>query len=195
MHKTKKDKTDRELMKEEKQQLGEYEENIHHDSTGEDVINQKSEKEKISELESKILDVKDMLLRKAAEFENYKRRSESEMNSFYQYSNEVMIKSLLPILDDFERLLNTNPNKKEEQALIKGVDLLYHKFKKVLEKQGLKEIDCKGKDFDVNLEDALMLQPDETHPPNTVLEVVEKGYYLKEKVLRHAKVIVSKEPE
>lgn len=150
-----------------------------------------SKEKKIHELEFQLKDFKDKLLRKAAEFENYKRRSESELSGFLKYANEYLILDLLPVLDDFDRLNSAWDEKHDIDSFKQGIDLIYDKFKKVLQKHGVKEIESVGKKFDVNLHDALIQMPQKDVDPDTVVNEIEKGYYLKDKVLRHAKVIVS----
>ncbi len=139
--------------------------------------------------------MKDLYLRKVAEFENYKRRTDAEKTEFFSYANHKLIGELLPVLDDFERILKAYNEKHDTESLKKGVELVYDKFTGILAKQGLKEIDSDGKEFDVNLHEALFQQPDGEKEPNTVLTTHEKGYFLKDKVLRHAKVIVSTRPD
>jgi molecular chaperone GrpE len=218
MFKTKKDKLEKEFMKEEDEELEEMTSNINkerdikdnrnikEDTTPESVegelnrsdIGLKETRGKVKNREdeqrAQIENLKDKLLRKAAEFENYKKRNEAEAASFYKYANENLITSLLPVLDDFDRVLISWNEKHDVETLKKGVELIYEKFKGILEKQGLKEIDSTGKEFDVNLQDALLQAADDKSKPNTVLETVEKGYFLKDKVIRHAKVIVSAAP-
>jgi molecular chaperone GrpE len=149
----------------------------------------------IQELEKQLNTLRDQLLRKAAEFENYKKRTENEISSLYKYANESLIIDLLPVLDDFDRVMKSWNDKHDAETLRKGIELIYDKFKKVLQKQGVKEIDSTGKQFNVNEHDALLQTPVKDVPPNTVTDTIEKGYYLKDKVIRHAKVIVSNEPE
>src|SRR5690349_15091831 len=138
-------------------------------------------------LEKQVSDLRDTLLRKVAEFENYKRRTEAEKAEYYGYANERLIRELLPVLDDFSRALKAYDENHDPKSLRKGVELVNDKFTKILEKQGLKEIDSTGKDFDVHLHEALMQQPTNDVEPNKVLDTVEKGYHLGDKVLRHAK--------
>lgn len=148
-----------------------------------------------SSLEKQVSDLRDTLLRKVAEFENYKRRTDAEKADYYGYANERLIRELLPVLDDFSRALKAYDENHDPKSLRKGVELVNDKFTKILEKQGLKEIDSTGKDFDVHLHEALMQQPTNDLEPNKVIDTVEKGYHLGDKVLRHAKVIVSSKPE
>jgi len=138
---------------------------------------------------------KDRFLRKAAEFENYKRRTETEISNLYRYANEGLISELLPVLDDFNRIKKSWDENHDPETFKKGFDLVFDKFMNILNKQGLKEIDAMGKQFDVNLHEALLQQPGTDAEPNSVIGVIDSGYYLKDKVIRHAKVIVSASPE
>jgi len=148
------------------------------------------------EKEIEIAKLKDTLLRKMAEFENYKRRTDSEISNYIKYASEKLIKELIPVYDDLGRSIDSI-NKGETRdfdTLKTGIVLIYDKFKSVLEKEGLQEIDSLGKEFDVDLSSALMQVPNKDVKPNTVLEVIEKGYKLKDKVVKHEKVLVSSEP-
>ncbi|MDA0987144.1 MAG: nucleotide exchange factor GrpE [Bacteroidetes bacterium] len=145
--------------------------------------------DKIKSLEELILQSKDQFLRKAAEFENYKRRTENDFLSISKYSIESTITHLIPILDDLTRFLNSHDEKEDPFYL--GVEMIYNKFMRLLQEKGLKEMECVGKEFDVNFHDAMLQQPSDDVPPNTILQEVEKGYLLYDKVIRHAKVIVS----
>ena len=156
---------------------------------------------KIAELEALANQYKDQLLRKAAEFENYKKRVESDYVSIIKFSNEELILRLLPVLDDFERSLKAWKNsasnsssdqvKEAENSFIQGVELIYSKFNGILEKQGVKTFEVVGKPFDPAYHDAMMQIPKSDVPPHTVVDELEKGYMLNDKVIRHAKVIVS----
>jgi molecular chaperone GrpE len=149
--------------------------------------------QKITELEKQNLELKDTLLRKAAEFENYKRRSENDQLNILKYAAESFIRNILPVYDDLERSLSHIDEANNFDSTKKGLLLVFEKFGKILENQGVKRIDAKGKPFDVHLHEALMQQPAEDVPPHTVLDVLEHGYMYKDKVIRHAKVIVSAE--
>ena len=189
MNKTKKEKLEKEIKKEEEKELEELGAGSSEELSEEE---DKEENKEDGKLELEVL--RDRLLRKAAEFENYKRRTESEISTLFKYQNEGLITDLLPVLDDFDRVLKSD-NNQDLETFKKGVALIYDKFNKVLERQGLKEIESTGKPFDVNLHDALLQVENDKTAPNTVLETAEKGYYLKDKVIRHAKVIVSKKEE
>jgi molecular chaperone GrpE len=146
---------------------------------------------KLAEAERAAESFKDQFLRKAAEFENYKRRSEADYINYVKSANEGILASLLPILDDFARSLKSGKDMKDFEAFYKGVELIYNKFSRLLEAQGLAPFESSGKPFDVHYHDALLQIHRSDVPPHTVVEEVERGYKLNDKVLRHAKVIVS----
>jgi molecular chaperone GrpE len=160
---------------------------------------------KVVELENSVAQYKDQLLRKAAEFENYKKRIENDSANLVRYANEELIEKLLPVIDDFDRLFNAMKNLQvnegvvsvptENDSVTKGVELIYSKFKRILELQGVKQLEVVGKPFDPSLHDALMMMPSADHPAHTVLQEVERGYTLNDRVIRHAKVVVSSETE
>jgi molecular chaperone GrpE len=174
-------------------------ESIENNSVGEEkVIEQEQNslqkaEQKIAELESQIKDWQDKFLRKAAEFENYKRRSEIDQINLINYASESMIVKFLPVVDDFERSLSHINDDSNNNAIIEGIKLVYEKLIKILNEQGVKKMQVKGEPFNVDFHDALMQRKDETVPPHTVLEEVESGYLYRDKVIRHAKVIVSEE--
>ncbi|MDE3058281.1 MAG: nucleotide exchange factor GrpE [Bacteroidota bacterium] len=160
-------------------------------------IQEEAVNQKIGELGQQLAQVKDQFLRKAAEFENYKRRTENDFALFTKFAGENIITQLLPVLDDFNRSLKSwketskGSSGSENDPHYKGVELIYQKFIKILEAQGLKVMDVVGKEFDVNFHDALLQVLRSDVAPHTVVEEVEPGYTLFDKVIRHAKVIVS----
>lgn len=145
---------------------------------------------KIEELEKQVANYKDLFLRKAAEFDNFKRRMESETGAIIKFANEDLLLAVLPVIDDLERSLK-NAKDERNNPFYKGIELIYQKMLKVLDAQGVKAFETVGKEFDVHYHDALLQVPKEGIPPHTILEEVEKGYLFHDKVLRHAKVIVS----
>jgi len=134
---------------------------------------------------------KDQLLRKAAEFENYKRRTEGEYLSLMKSAGEGVLASLIPVVEDFARSMKSAADGAVSESFAKGVGLIYQKLIKVLDQQGLRPFDSLGKPFDVRYHDALLQVPRDDVPPGTVIEEVERGYILHDRVLRHAKVVVS----
>ena len=149
----------------------------------------------IESLEREIAELKDKLLRRAAEFENYKRRTENDQLNLLKYAAESLILKLLPIVDDFERSLDHMENSRDIDSLKQGIKLIYDKFIKVLDEQGGQKIEAVGQPFNVDYHEALMQRKAEEVAPHTVLDEIEKGYMYKDRVIRHAKVIVSEENE
>ena len=144
----------------------------------------KTEKEKIAELNDKYL-------RLAAEYDNYRRRTLKERMDLTKTAGEDILVNILPVMDDFERALGSIDQAKEISAVKEGVQLIYTKFKEFLKQRGVKEIEAKEKEFDTDLHEAITKIP----APNKklkgkVVDVVEKGYYLNEKVIRFSKVVI-----
>ncbi len=150
----------------------------------------KEEKEK---LEAENKELKDQVLRKAAEFENFKRRKEAEQARFMEYASEPIILKVIEVYNDIERALAHTDDDQKLESLKEGVTLVFNKFSKLLEEQKVTKIKTKGEPFDFNFHEALMQQESNDHPPHTVLEEIEAGYMYKDKVIKHAKVIVSQQ--
>lgn len=165
---------------------------IEDEKSNEEIIETSTE-EKINLLETEVSELKDKLLRKAAEFENYKRRTENDQMNLLTYAAEFFIQKLLPVVDDFERSLKHIEDAQDIDAIKQGIKLIYDKLMKVFQEQGIKKIDAVGKRFDVDYHEALMQRADDSVESHTVLDEIEKGYTYNDKVIRHAKVIVSEE--
>jgi len=146
-------------------------------------------------LKQEIAELKDSLLRRLAEFENYKKRTEVYQSELLKYAAQDFILEILQVYNDFERSLTHVEEAKDIDAIKSGMKLVFDKFTKALNSQGVTKMETKGKEFDVNLHDALLQQPTNEVEPDKVLSEVEPGYMYKDKVLKHAKVIVSKELE
>ena len=172
---------------------------VESEASEEETVEQNEEKlidkteEKITELEAQVKEWHDKFLRKAAEFENYKRRTENDQFNLINYAAESFITKLLPVIDDFERSLQHIDDDSSIDAVKKGIKLVYEKLLKVLDEQGVKKMNVKGEPFNVDYHDALIQQKDDSVPPHTILEEIERGYLYRDKVIRHAKVIVSEE--
>jgi len=154
---------------------------------------EESNHEKIQLLENEVEELKDKVLRKSAEFENYKRRTENDQLNLLTYAAESFISKLLPIIDDFERSMKHIDSVNDNDSVKEGMGLIYDKFVKLLDEQGVKKMESKGKSFDVNYHEAIMQQKADNFPPHTVIDELECGYMYKDKVIRHAKVIVSED--
>ncbi len=160
--------------------------------TGEEVIDEMEALRLENEnLKKEIEEYKDKLLRRVAEFENYKKRLEADFSNAVKYANEKLLLELLPIVDDLERSLESGQEKPDFNSFYQGIKMIYNKLMKVLESHGVKPFESVGKQFDVYYHDALLRIPRDDVPPDTVIDEVERGYMYYDKVLRHAKVIVS----
>ena len=149
--------------------------------------------DKIAVLEQEVNQYKELALRKAAEFENYKRRTENDQLNLLKYAAESLIIKLLPTVDDLERSLEHMTDETDAQKIKEGIQLVYNKFVKILDEQGIKKIESVGKPFSVEFHEALMQRADDSVPPHTVIDELETGYMYKDRVIRHAKVIVSED--
>lgn len=148
--------------------------------------------DELEKLKQDIFDYRDKLVRKAAEFENYKKRTSEEFVRLINTASEDIISKLLPVLDDIDRFDKNYNEKTNATDLKKGIDLIHEKLRKVLKNSGLEEIVSINLPFDPEIHDALMITEVEGVDPNIVIDEHEKGYSLNGKVIRHAKVIVSK---
>ncbi|HEY7751196.1 MAG TPA: nucleotide exchange factor GrpE [Ignavibacteriaceae bacterium] len=184
------------MMKEKKsadknEKVNEEAENINENKIDAEAITESGTEKKISELELKATELQDLYLRKAAEFENYKRRVENDQFNLINYAAESFITKLLPVVDDFERSLKHISDTSDMDKITDGIKLMYDKFMKLLNDQGVKKMETVGKPFNVNYHDALLQKEDPSIPPHTVIEEIQPGYFYKDKVIRHAQVIVS----
>ena len=144
-----------------------------------------NEEEKVQEMGVKLAELNDKYLRLYSEYENYRKRTNQEKADLLLNGSREMMKAILPVIDDFERALSALG---EEE----GVLLIYNKMMKILEQKGLKAMTVKGEKFDENLHEAITRIPaTDEEQKGTVVDVIEKGYYLNDKVLRYAKVVVA----
>ncbi len=142
-------------------------------------------------LKAELASVQDKYLRLYSEFENYKRRTTKERADLFKTANQESILAMLPVLDDFERALAAMPQTEENQKIREGVDLIYNKFKNTLTQKGLKEMEANGKPFDPDFHEAITKIPAPTEElKEKIVDVLEKGYFLHDKVIRFAKVVI-----
>ncbi|NML68086.1 nucleotide exchange factor GrpE [Hymenobacter sp. RP-2-7] len=140
---------------------------------------------------SELADLKDKYLRLAAEFENYKRRTTKERADLFKTANQELMVALLPVIDDFDRARQHTQGVVDPAALQNALDITYNKLTKTLQQKGLAPMNAKGGDFDAELHEAITQIPapsDELR--GKIVEEIEKGYYLGDKVIRHAKVVL-----
>lgn len=146
----------------------------------------------IAALKTENAQLKDQLLRKAAEFDNFRKRKERELLESFSMAKAELIKKILPALDDLDRALQAAGEKKDIYALIQGIELVSKAFHKILEDENVQMIEAVGKEFDPEIHEAMMQMEKEGVEPNIVLEEMQKGYRHGDRVLRPARVIVSK---
>ncbi len=145
-----------------------------------------------SELKEQENKFKDQLLRKMAEFDNYRKRTEKEFIDNIQSASKDVIIDLLPVIDDLERALNHAEDNDDHKTLSDGVKLVYKNFMNTLKKRGLEVMDVIGKEFNPDEHDALMQVDTDKFESGHIVEQHVKGYTLNDKVIRHAQVLVSK---
>ena len=162
-------------------------------------ISLETEKEPLQELtikleakEKEAKETHDRLLRVSAEFDNYKKRSLKEIADFKKFANESLIKELLPIIDNFERALDSiKKEKKESDPLLQGVEMILDGILNALENFGVKQIACLKETFDPTFHQAISREETDKHPENIITQECQKGYTLHERLLRPAMVVVS----
>lgn len=163
---------------------------------GTDSAEQKEEKpltveEQLDAARKEIEDLNDKLLRKIAEFDNYRKRTMKEKTELILNGGERTVVAILPVIDDLERALNNMKSAADVAAVAKGVELIHKKFLEVLKKQGVEPIDTGGADFDVDLHEAIAQLPAPAEElKGKVLDCTLTGYRMNEKVIRHAQVVV-----
>lgn len=157
--------------------------------------------EKVVALREERDELNDRVLRKAAEFENYRRRMEREKKRRHEAGMLEVIEPILEVLDDFERSLDAAEDLQENQdaetayeSLRGGVEMVFRKFRDTLERLGVEPIQAEGAPFNEELHEAMMRQPSDEVEPGTVLQEIRKGYRMGERVIRHSRVVVAGEP-
>ncbi|MBC8590779.1 nucleotide exchange factor GrpE [Wansuia hejianensis] len=146
--------------------------------------------ELLKKKEAELKEVDSQLLRLQADFVNYKKRTEKEKEGLISYGVETIACELLPILDNFERALESQDDK--EDGFYKGIDMIKQQLFDTLKNNGLEEIDALNKPFDPNYHHAVVMEESQEHEEGTIIGVLQKGYMIKDKVIRPAMVIVCK---
>ena len=150
-------------------------------------------KEKIETLENKIKELEEALLRKDADLINYRKRKDDEVSKMLKYKDEDIAKDILPIIDNFERAINLDDDNLDDELskFLEGFKMIYCHLEEILKKYEIKEIAETKVPFDPNIHQGVLTEKVEGLEPNMVAEVMQKGYLLKDKVIRHAMVKVS----
>ncbi|MCM3716881.1 nucleotide exchange factor GrpE [Fictibacillus phosphorivorans] len=149
------------------------------------------EQQRIQELEAKIEELGQKNLRLQADYDNFRRRTREEQAASLKYKSQSLIEQLLPALDNFERALKTEAANEQVKTLIQGMDMVYRQLTDALKQEGLTEVPAVGEKFDPNLHQAVMQVEDSEYESNTVIEELQKGYMLKDRVIRPAMVKVN----
>ena len=199
MTKEKNQPQEEEVLKNEEAMVDETaqtEENVADENAQEEAQAELSAEEQLAnmlaEAQQMVEEQKDKYLRLSAEFDNYRKRTLKEKAELIKNGGEKTLTAILPVLDDFERALKNMEASEETQAMKEGVELIFSKFQKILGQEGLQKIDTDGKDFDVDFHEAIALIPAPSEDlKGKILDCVQTGYMLNEKVIRHAKVAVA----
>ena len=146
----------------------------------------------LAEAQQMVSEERDKYLRLSAEFDNYRKRTLKEKAELIKNGAEKTLTAILPVLDDFERALKNMEASEETKAMKEGVELIFSKFQKILGQEGLQKIETEGKEFDTDFHEAIALIPAPSEDlKGKILDCVQTGYMLNEKVIRHSKVAVA----
>ena len=147
--------------------------------------------EKINKLKNELADLKDKHVRLQAEFDNYRKRTLKEKMELIKSGGESVLANVLPVIDDLERALTAFDEIEEGDPLKQGINLIYNKFQEFIKQNGMKEIEAKEQDFDVDLHEAVTKIPAPAEElKGKVVDVIQKGYLLNDKVIRFSKVVI-----
>jgi molecular chaperone GrpE len=188
-----------------KEKIKKYEEVEMADSRGQDSMENEQAKveidaDSVESLQKKLEDALsesqqhyDRLLRVSAEFDNFKKRSTRDADEFRKYANEALLKDLLHVVDNLERAIASSAESSDSNAcVVEGVQMTLDEILKIFTKFGVKPIEAAGKPFDPAFHQAIMQQETDEHPDNTIISEMQKGYLLRDRLLRPAMVVVAK---
>lgn len=180
------------VSKEEKLQQESADNTQQKETQTEELSNEEKLQQSLKEAENKINELQDKYLRLSAEFDNFRKRTNKEKAEIIKNGAEKTILSILPILDDMERALSNMNKSNDATALKEGVELINNKFLKILSKEGLSKIETDGADFNTDFHEAIaMLPAADEKQKGKIIDCVQTGYLLNDKVIRHAKVAVA----
>ncbi|MCA0970027.1 nucleotide exchange factor GrpE [Halobacillus litoralis] len=145
----------------------------------------------LDELRQEKEELNNRLVRLQADYDNFRRRTQKEKEADRKYRSQSLIEELVPVLDNFERALQVEVDSESAQKFADGIKMVYNQFQSAMDKEGLEEIPSKGEEFDPNLHQAVMQVEDENYDSNIVVEELQKGYRLKDRVIRPAMVKVN----
>jgi molecular chaperone GrpE len=148
--------------------------------------------QEMARMQQEVEQANDMMLRLAAELDNYKKRVAKERESLIRYAAQDVLQELIPVLDNFERAIEAAGKSKDFDSFLEGVKMIYKNMYDVMGRKGLARIDAVGETFDPNIHEAVMQVTSQEHPENIVVEELQKGYVLHDRVIRPSMVVVSK---
>lgn len=161
------------------------------EETAEEEVAEQTEESEVEKLSLKVSELNDRYLRLSAEYDNYRKRTLKERMELTKSAGEGLLKGLLPVVDDFDRAIAHLSESSDLDAVKEGIDLIYNKFNEFYKQNGVVEIEAKDKDFDTDLHEAITKIPAPTEEmKGKVIDCIEKGYMLGDKVMRFAKVVV-----
>lgn len=149
----------------------------------------------IEDLKTELEDEREKRLRVLAEYDNFRRRTQGEFSRLIASANARLMMQMLPVLDDFVRFFDQNPQAMDNSSMIEGIALIFKKLHSALLTEGLETIEALDKPFDAELHEAIAQIADPSKPVGTIVSEVEKGYRIGEMIIRHAKVVVNREVE
>lgn len=149
----------------------------------------------LAQRDKRIFDLEGQLKRLAADMENLRRRTREEQEERAKFAARGLLEGLLPILDNFERALDSGRKATDPVQVLSGIELIYRQLTDILGRAGVSAMEAKGKPFDPNIYEAIAQIENLTVPDDTVTEEIQKGYFLHHKVLRHARVQVARNPQ
>lgn len=174
--------------------LEENNEAVENDAIGEQLqeeLSVKEYQEKIAELEAKLEEQENRYLRLRADLENIRRRSQLDLQAAQKYRAQSLLTDLLPVIDNFERALAVNVESEDAKSLYKGIEMVYNALMEAVKKEGLEAIPAVGQPFDPNVHQAIMQESDPDKESGIVLKELQRGYKLKDRVLRPSMVSVN----
>nr|WP_246065298.1 nucleotide exchange factor GrpE [Allobacillus salarius] len=154
-------------------------------------VGSEEKQSELNQLKDENADLNDRLLRLQADFDNYKRRMKKEKEMDFKYKSQELATEIIPVLDNFERALQTGADNENVASFVDGVEMVYQQLHQALEKVGVTEIEAEGKEFDPTIHQAVMQVEEDGCDSNQVIEVLQKGYQLKDRVIRPAMVKVN----
>ena len=175
--------TEQEESNDEQEIISENEEDVHEE--------QHEEENEVDVLKEQIEEEKNKYLRLLADYDNFKRRATLDKESLQKYQSQKVLTNLIPVLDNFSRAIAVEPKSDEARTMMEGMDMIYRSLVDALKSEGLVEIEALDQEFDPNFHQAIMTGSDEDKPSGIVLEEMQKGYILKDRVLRPSMVKVN----